>query len=170
MPARGRRSEPTPLVPITLLPTATDGDEPFGLPSPTALSTHLHEVRSLVRACLEKGIDYGSIPGTGRKEILFASGAEKLLALHGLGHRLEQVSVDRTPDGNRLGVTYRAVITKVIDGAQYDVASCDAYAGRDESPLQKVPWNTVIKRAEKRALVSATKQATATAGLLDEDD
>jgi hypothetical protein len=166
----GKKTQATSLVPAEFLPISDDGDGGRALPTPAMITAHLTEVNSLIKACLREGSDFGTIPSSGRKRILFASGAEKLLALYGLGHRLERIEVDLNEAGNRVGVTYRATITKLVDGQQIDVASCDGYAGRDERALARAEWNSVIKRAEKRALVGAAKQATATSGLFDEDE
>jgi hypothetical protein len=136
--------------------------------TPEAVRDRVRAQHELLRAALAEGTDYGVIPGT-PKPTLLKPGAEKLLAAFGFGHRLEQTAVERDADGRAVGVTYRCVVTKWVDGSEVTVASCDGYAGRDEPKWAKAPWNTVVKMAQKRALVGAALQATATSGLLTQD-
>lgn len=126
-------------------------------------------LRENTRAILVDDVDFGVIPGTGSKPTLLKPGAEKLLQWFGLGHRMEQVELERDDKGAKFGVTYRCVVTKTMGVAEVVVATCDAYAGRDESKWKNAPWNTVIKMAEKRALVGAALQATGSSSLFTQD-
>jgi len=165
------------------------------------------QVRAVTKAVLVKDTDYGVIPGTGDRQVLFKPGAEKLLQWFGFGFMLDCQEIERDNDGNKVGVTYRATITKGIDGRLVHIATCEGYAGYDEDRFYqpvteearvkaekrervyaakdkrpanpnkwkllgdyKAPWNTVIKMAQKRALVGATIDATAAAGLFTADD
>lgn len=165
------------------------------------------QVRAVTKAVLVKDTDYGVIPGTGGRQVLFKPGAEKLLQWFGFGFMIDRVEIDYDSDGRKEGVTYRATITKGIDGRLVHIATCEGYAGYDEDrfyqPVSdeakvkaekrerayaakdkrpanpnkwkllgdyKAPWNTVIKMAQKRALVGATIDATAAAGLFTADD
>lgn len=145
-----------------------------------------HSVREMTEAVLEPGRDYGVVPGTDRPS-LYKAGAEQLLRWFGFGSRLERVEVERDDQGRRFGVTYRCVVTKALsDGEVVSVASCEGYAGYDEAKwaggertnrrtgerytVAPAPWNTIIQMAQKRALVNATRQATATSGLFSEAD
>lgn len=154
---------------VVALPTRT---------SPSELAAQASEVREMMKAVLVEDVDYGRIPGT-PKPTLFKSGAEWLLRWARFGHRLEKVEVERDQDGQRYGVTYRAVIHALSDPSTV-VATCDGYCGYDEPDREehtnkwgktvgRSPWNTIIKMAQKRALVGATLQATATSGLFTQD-
>lgn len=156
-------------------------------------------LRDMMRAVLREDVDFGVIPGTGTKPTLLKPGAEKLLQWFGFGHSTEKVETERDADGNRLGVTYRCVITKAMqDGREVTVASCEGYAGYDEdrfyttaaqaeakeramaerfqrnpNPMKfleyRAPWNSVIKMCQKRAMVGAALQATSASTLFTQD-
>jgi hypothetical protein len=125
-------------------------------------------VAEISRSILTEGTDYGTIPGT-PKPSLYKPGAEKLLGFFGFGHHFEELSVERQADGRFLGVTYRCLVTKGVGEREIVVASCDGYCGHDESKWERAPRNTVVKMAQKRALVGACLQATATSGLFTQD-
>lgn len=158
-----------------LVPLPTSG--PPARVSPELLAAQVAEVKELMRAVLVDGTDYGRIPGT-PKPALFKSGAEMLLQWARLGHRLEQVEVEADEYGKH-GVTYRCVVYSLADPTVVR-ATCDGYCGYDEpdrdahttrsgKSVPRSPWNTIIKMAQKRALVGATLQATATSGLFTQD-
>lgn len=165
------------------------------------------QLTQCIRAILHEGTDYGIIPGTGGDKSLWRPGAQKLLLWFGLGFTCDQIGdIERDDDGRKLGVTYRAVITKRLPDGTLDVkATCEGYAGYDEDkfyqPAEQVqakaedrermwakkdgrvanpnkwknlgeyraPWNSVIKRAQKRAIVGGTLDATAAGGRFNQD-
>lgn len=150
----------------------------YGRAPATELQAQSREIRELQRAVLVEGTDFGNIPGT-KKPTLFKSGAEWLLKWGRFGHRLDKVDVERDGDGRPYGVTYRCTIHHLLD-KDVVVATCDGYAGYDEpdreahtnkwgKPVARAPWNTIIKMAQKRALVGATLQATSSSGLFSQD-
>jgi hypothetical protein len=143
------------------------------------------------RSVLVDGPDYGVIPGT-QKPTLLKPGAEKLLLAAGLGFTI--LKVDDEDARTHQGVTYRCTVRR---GAQI-VAECDGYAGYDESRFYtsladaeakekensvrfkkavrqwkiveyRAPWNSVIKMAQKRAMVGATLNALAASGIFTQD-
>ena len=152
-------------------------------------------VREVTKAALTEGVDYGHIPGTD-KPTLLKPGAEMLLLAAGLGFTMTKR--DDADARAHHGVTYTCAVMR---GA-FTVAECDGYAGYDESRFYtsaedaerrergnaaqyernanparfveyRAPWNTLVKMAQKRALVGATLNATAASGLfiadLDDD-
>jgi hypothetical protein len=124
-------------------------------------------VREMQRAVLTEGEDYGRIAGTERPT-LFKSGAEMLLLAAGLG--FNQIRVDDDDYREHRGVTYRCEIHR----GDILAAVCEAYAGYDENRFRyrgggKAPWNTLLKMAQKRALVGATLNAVAASGLFVAD-
>ncbi len=175
--------------------------------TPEAAKALDDQVRACTKAVLREGTDYGHIPGTnGDEKSLWRPGAQKLLQWFGLGCICDRVDIDTDDDGHRQGVTYRATVTKRLpDGSREILATCEGYAGYDESkfyktaeevqrkaeederffahkdkrparptrwqglPEYRAPWNTVIKRAQKRAIVGATVDATAAGGVFSTD-
>lgn len=156
------------------------------------------QLRECMRAVLRENTDYGTIPGMGDRPALFKPGAEKLLQWFGFGHTMERTDTERDGDGKRLGITYRCTVIKGLPGQTVVVASCEGYAGYDEDKYYtsaedatakeqanarrysrdvnllkcreyRAPWNTMMKMAEKRALVGAAIQATAASGLFTQD-
>lgn len=157
------------------------------------------QLRDMMRAVLKEDVDFGVIPGTGTKPSLLKPGAEKLLQWFGFGHATERSEVERDADGARVGVTYRCTVTKAMqDGRVVTVATCEGYAGYDEDRFYttaeqaaekekanarrykrdvnlakcveyRAPWNSVIKMAQKRALVGAALQATSASTLFTQD-
>lgn len=155
-------------------------------------------LRANMLAVLRPDVDYGVIPGT-KKPSLLKPGAEKLLQWFGYGHTMVRDEIERDADGQRVGVTYKCTVTKALaDGRMAVVAACDGYAGYDEDRFYvsaadaeakeranaakyrrdpwpakfaeyRAPWNSVIKMAEKRAMVGAAIVATAASGLFTQD-
>lgn len=122
--------------------------------------------RDMQRAVLKKDEDYGVIPGTERPT-LYKSGAEMLLLAAGLGFDMTRIEDEDYRE--RRGVTYRCTVMR----GTHVRAVCDAYAGYDEYRFKKnnytAPWNTLLKMAQKRALVGATLNAVAASGLFVAD-
>jgi hypothetical protein len=61
-------------------------------PDPQVVEQALQRIRqyqTVVKEKLIAGIDYGPVSGTNGKAVLFKSGAEKLLSIHGLADRYE---------------------------------------------------------------------------------
>lgn len=157
------------------------------------------QLRANMKAVLRDNVDYGVIPGTGSKPTLLKPGAEKLLQWFGFGHTMEQVEAERDADGTWQGVTYRCTVTKAMpDGRVVVVGTCEGYAGYDEDRFflsaeaatakeranaeryrrqvnpskcveYRAPRNSVIKMAQKRALVGAALQATSASTLFTQD-
>lgn len=145
--------------------------------TPQSLREQIEGVELLVRdGVLRSSHDWGLIA---KKKVLFKSGAERLLLWARLGHRMEQVDIERDDDGKRYGVTYRCLVHS-LDNPNVIVATCDGYCGYDEpdrevhtdrwnKEVPRAPWNTIIKMAQKRALVGAALQATGTSSLFTQD-
>lgn len=137
--------------------------------APDEAKALVDQVKAFQRSVLVEGTDFMKIPGTPKPSLL-KPGAERLMQVFGLGHRMEQLEVDRDGDGKQTGVTYRCTVTKMMaDGRELTVSSCDGHASIEEPKWRRAPWNTIIKMAQKRALVGATLTATATSGLFTQD-
>ena len=120
-------------------------------------------VRDLMRAALVEDVDYGTF-GNAKKPAMLKSGAEMLLRAAGLGFANDRLDDQAARD--HIGITYRCTVYRP-DGSI--VATCDGYCGRDETGRQSVNWNTIVKMAQKRALVGAALNATASSGLFTAD-
>lgn len=128
----------------------------------------LEAIDQAKRVAMRDGIDYGVIPNTGPKPTLLKPGAERLLLLFGLTHRME-ITQRPAPDGSDFRVMAKC---SAMRGDQV-VAECVGVADYLESRFQyrsgRAPWNTLVKMAEKRALVGVALQATGSSGLFTQD-
>jgi hypothetical protein len=163
-----------------------------GALTPDQASARATWVREVTKAALTEEVDYGKIPGTERPT-LFKSGAEMLLLAAGYGFDMDRWDDDDVR--THRGVTYKCTVRR-RDGST--VSTCDGYAGYDESrfftsaeeaeqrerfnankykrPVNqrkfveyRAPWNTLVKMAQKRALVGAALNACAASGLFIAD-
>ena len=82
----------------------------------------------------------------------------------GLGFANDRLDDQAARD--HIGITYRCTVYRPDSSI---VATCDGYCGRDETGRQSVNWNTIVKMAQKRALVGAALNATASSGLFTAD-
>lgn len=132
--------------------------------------------------------DYGIIPGT-TKKTLFKPGAEKILRLFNLGVRVRQVDKEIDRHANFALFTYRAEVYSLRGGTV--VAECEGSTNsqelkyrertvwktnnkgvresvKEETPICDV-LNTLMKMAQKRAMIGATILATAASDYFDHD-
>lgn len=146
--------------------------------SPEVMKAQAEGIRELMKSVLVEGVDFGKIPGT-PKPTLYQPGAQWLLKWAGYGFRNVQGPIILDRDGRPYGVTYTCSVHLLIDSAAV-VATCDGYCGYDEPDreehtnrydklIPRSPWNTVVKMAQKRALVGASLAATAASGLFTQD-
>lgn len=121
-------------------------------------------LREIMRSVLTEGMDYGTIPGT-KKPTLFKPGAEMLVIAAGM--RFDQQRIDDEDAREHRGITYRCTVYR----GEWPQAVCEGYAGYDEWNYTpgKTSWNTIIKMAQKRALVGAALNAVAGSGLFAAD-
>jgi hypothetical protein len=160
--------------------------------TPEQASARAEWVREMRRAVLAEGTDYAVLPGTD-KPTLLKPGAEVLLLAAGFGFAMTKI--DDSDARAHHGVTYKASVHRA-DG--FVVAECEGFAGYDESRFftsaedaarrerayaehdrrpakpermveYRAPWNTLVKMAQKRALVGATLNACAASGLFIAD-
>lgn len=132
--------------------------------------------------------DYGIIPGT-KKQCLLKAGAEKLLRLFNLGVRTRLVTEKFDLQGNFASYTYRSEVYLLKNGVA--VAECEGtvnsqekkYANRtawkknekgvSESTQEPTPIadisNTMMKMAQKRAMVGAVIIATGATEFFTQD-
>lgn len=176
-----------PTQPTTALATVDNTYRPSLVLQPEQAGDLVRQIKEVQRSVLVAGTDYGQIPGVRGNPVLLKPGAERLLQVFGLGHSLDRVEDEPDPEGGHWAVTYRCTITKAMpDGRVIVISTCEGHASYDEDKFwdakwegpkgnrkqvgrKKSPWNTVLKMAQKRALVGATLTATATSGLFTQD-
>lgn len=128
------------------------------------------EAAALIRDALEQGRDYGRIPGAGNKPALLKPGAERLALAFGCraDYEIVQGEVDHNRDNKYQDKSgrertsfglYRYVVRCVLtrhDGAEVGsgLATCSSLESKYISRPRDCE-NTVLKMAEKRALVAA---------------
>lgn len=134
------------------------------------LVKHNRAVTKIIAEGLEAGVDFGVIPGTGGKPSLLKPGAERLCKVFGCVATYEPVSteidhdrvveyVDRYKKPQTSIGLYRYVVRCVIKTLSGTVVgegigSCSSLESKYVSRPRDVE-NTVLKMAEKRALVAA---------------
>lgn len=132
--------------------------------------------------------DFGIIPGT-KKKTLLKPGAEKILRLFNLGTRVRLVDKELDRFQNFAYFSYRAEVYHLRSGLV--VAECEGMANsqevkyrertvwrknskgvkesvKEETPICDV-MNTLMKMAQKRAIIGATILATAASDYFDHD-
>jgi len=119
-------------------PAAIEAYQPRMVMTPEAAQALDEKLTQCIRAVLHEGTDYGLIPGTNEKS-LWRPGAQKMLLWFGLSFTCDRIyEIDTDDDGHRLGVTYRATIFRRFpDGSKDVAATCEGYAGYDESKFYK---------------------------------
>lgn len=156
-----------------------------------ALSEKRKILKTFVKKELVEGIngDFAVIEGT-KTHSLLKPGAEKLCQLFGLRSEINQVDKTLDHNGNFAMFTYKATIYHIRSGEKISEceASCNSkekkYATKsvwknnvktiEETPIYDI-MNTLMKMAQKRALVGAVISATGasdffTQDIDDEDD
>jgi len=135
-------------------------------------------IREYQKSVLRKGIDYGEIPGAGRKLVLFKPGAESLLRWHRFsvpdpiiiaedhnwetGHHYFTVKQVVTDEMGRSWAMIRAASSAEKKFKRYRGEDVDVDATNSQV-------DNILAMANKRALVAVTRLATATSGLFDEE-
>jgi hypothetical protein len=154
-----------------------------------ALQEKRDVLKEFVKSQLKEGIDndFAVIPGTNKKSLL-KPGAEKLMQLFGLGSRLTMTMKEIDHNGNFALVAYKCEIFHLRSGM--NICECEGvansrekkYASRtvwtkqdgrsiksqEETPIYDI-LNTLIKMAQKRAIVGAVIQATAASDFFTQD-
>lgn len=138
----------------------------------------IQTVEAAKRDALRDGTDFGLIPNTGDRPTLLKPGAERLLLLFGLSHDMA-IDTERK-DERPFRVTAKCTVRRgeLVVASCYGTADYDetrfhtarrAGTGGREKPEWWAPWNTLVKMAQKRALVGAALQATGSSGLFGAD-
>lgn len=152
------------------------------------LSDQRKMLKKFVATQLVEGVDYGIIPGT-PKPSLFKPGAEKLNKVFGLGASFIQTDKEVDRPGNYASYTYKCEIRhlKTSNGVAECEGMCSSQekkykeraiyewknnvkkkVGAEATPIADIQ-NTLMKMAQKRAMVGATILATGASDFFSQD-
>jgi len=139
------------------------------------------KITDVIRTAMEEGVHYGRIQGT-QKPTLLKPGAEKLCLLFRLDPQYQSVE---TFSGEHLSVKSVCTLWHIPTGQRFGSGegSCStleskyAWRWRGQGPTrERVPnpdladqYNTVLKMANKRALVAAVLNCTAASDVFTQD-
>ena len=117
---------------------------------------HYKTMIAFVAAQMKKGIDYGTIPGT-KKPTLLKPGAEKLCRLFSLRPSYELVHFITDFDKPIFHYHYRCTLVRQGEMVGQGDGSCNSREKKYDSQKYKIfdLTNTIVKMAQKRALVAA---------------
>lgn len=116
----------------------------------------IKSIAETIKAELVDGVDYGLIPGTGKKPTLFKAGAQKLTLMYGLLARYTQTLREVDYDEGTHTFAYNVVLGLLDENKNY----VELYEGSGECSSKEKgkttqPANTILKMAKKRSLVDA---------------
>lgn len=110
-------------------------------------------ISQTIASCLKEGTDFGPLPNV-KQLVLYQSGADKILLLFGL--RAKYKLVEKVAIDNGYEVVVECELVKIND-ANHSVYNSFATASNKEAKGRIWPLDTLIKMAQKRAKVWATK-------------
>ncbi len=121
---------------------------------------------------LERGNDFGVIPGT-KKPSLYKAGAEKICMSLGLSQQYELVSHIEDPENGFFSYTVRCALVKIVNGQEYTIVSSYGSANTREKRCGTQSafdgMNSALKMAQKRALVGAAIVVGGLSNLFSQD-
>lgn len=140
--------------------------------SVSAMSDRIKLIKEFVGNHLRNDIngDYAKIPGTPKPSLL-KPGAEKLLLLFNLGYRMEIVSSTVDLYSGEVNFLAKCIVFRKQGGES--IGECFGYCSNQEGKYSKrAPAdiiNTILKMAQKRALVGATLSSTGASDYFTQD-
>lgn len=137
---------------------------------PAQARSRVRELHDLVREYLVEGEDYGLMEGAS-KPILLKPGAEKLCQAFGLSKRVEVIGQLEDWEGGFFHYVVRVSLSNKAGGwlEAEGVGCCNTREARLAGPDVFALANTILKMAEKRALVDAVLSATSTSAMFTQD-
>lgn len=129
----------------------------------------LNRFQVIVQKTLKQNLDYGIIPGTGKKPTLLKPGAEKILML--LGLRSEFEIAQQTRDFE-IGFFQYQLKCKLFKGEiliTEGMGSCNTKESKYRKSDGFSVDNTVLKMAKKRALVDAALMVGSLSDMFTQD-
>lgn len=127
-------------------------------------------VKKLYESVMEKDQHYGTIPGTS-KPTLYKAGAEKILAMFSLAAKTEKTEIRELADGHREYIITIGLYKKESSDFWGDGSgSCSTMETKYKHSKNIADiYNTVLKMAEKRAMVAAVLKATGVSDIFTQD-
>jgi hypothetical protein len=150
------------------------------------VNAQMGSLKALVKSSLQAGMDYGVIPGTGKKPTLLQPGAEKIALMLGITLR-HDVTTSQLQGGHReVTVVAHAILRKTGEEVGDGIGICSTmeskyrYRNDWEHKVNGKPgkvenrdvadvWNTVAKMAEKRADIDCVKRVASASEFFTQD-
>ncbi len=138
------------------LVVATNAINPAYQNALTATAEHYRVMVEFVQTQMVKDIDYGVIPGT-KKPTLLKPGSEKLCRLFSLRPSYELIHFVTDFDRPLFHYHYRCTLVRSGEMVGQGDGSCNSKEKKYDSQKYKIfdLTNTIVKMAQKRALVAA---------------
>jgi hypothetical protein len=144
----------------------------------TELLAQAEKIKQAMTRAMEEGIHFGTIPGT-PKPTLLKAGAEKLCLLFRMDPQYES---HETIDGEHLTVKSKCTLWHIPSGQRLGSGEGLATTRESKYAYRKGPegarranpdifsqWNTILKMANKRALVASVLNVTAASDVMTQD-
>lgn len=135
--------------------------------SPEQAKKAVDYLQDIKKSILKDGIDFGVIPGAGKKPVLFKAGAQKLCAFFNLAATYETEQATENPQDGFYSYRMRCALHHRGTGQLWGTGI--GICMNTEPGKQRSPANTIIKMAEKRAYLQATLDATFSSELFTQD-
>lgn len=155
----------------------------FAIIAPQQVRMQVNAIQELMASVMKDGTHFGKVKGCGDKPSLLQPGAQKLALMFQLSPTFD-ISRENMPGGHR-EYTVTCTLSRKSDGSVQGqgVGSCSTMESkyryrnewsngakkRVENPDIADVYNTVLKMANKRALVAATLNVTAASDIFTQD-
>ena len=150
------------------------------------VNSQMSKLKGLVRSSLKAGLDYGVIPGTGKKPTLLQPGAEKIALMLGITLRHDVTTSQLPGDHREVTVVAHAILRKTGEEVGDGVGLCSTMEskyryrndwvhkvngrpGKVENRDVADVYNTVLKMAEKRADIDCVKRVASASEFFTQD-
>lgn len=164
---------------IVKVETTESAVQNYGWTPPEMILAQREMVKQAAAEYLDEGPDFGTIKGCGDRKVLFKAGAEKLSFIFGL---VPEIHTEVIPleNGHREYIStctiYNRAGERIVTNSGSATTLEKKYRYRWDKNRQQVEnpdiadtYNTVLKMAEKRALVAAVLVATNASAMFTQD-
>ena len=150
------------------------------------VNAQMSKLKGLVRSSLKAGLDYGVIPGTGKKPTLLQPGAEKIALMLGITLRHDVTTSQLPGDHREVTVVSHAVLRRTGEEVGDGIGLCSTMESKyryrkdwkhkvngrpgviENRDVADV-YNTVLKMAEKRADIDCVKRVAGASEFFTQD-
>jgi hypothetical protein len=150
------------------------------------VNSQMSKLKGLVRSSLKAGLDYGVIPGTGKKPTLLQPGAEKIALMLGITLRHDVTTSQLPGDHREVTVVSHAILRRTGEEVGDGIGLCSTmetkyrYRKDWDHKVNGRPgvienrdvadvYNTVLKMAEKRADIDCVKRVAGASEFFTQD-